>query len=240
MVRRLYFFLLFAGIFAIFHRNKSTNNETLSPSSVVLLAGVDDTCRVERGIDAVPEGDIIRLEWIPGRPDEIAEVEIFRSTVRAGPYTAIVKIAMTDSVYEDGDVQPEMRYFYFVRALNREGLPSEPSDTLSYKLIRKAVSLSPSGMIDTARPELSWTDPNLPPKAFYIIRCMEGISGAVVWISVVPSSYTGGTESVLFNFDGKSTVDSLQSGVTYFWRVDIVGSESGSGSESVWSTVRRQ
>ena len=240
MVRRAYFFLLFAGIFLIFHCTKSTNNGTLIPARVVLLPGVADTCRAERGLDAVPEGNIIRIEWIPGHRDEVAEYDLFRSVVRTGSYVSIARIAVTDSVYEDADVRPDERFYYFIRALSRDGLQSEPSDTLSYMLILKATALTPSGFITEARPELSWTDPNLPPKAFYIVRFIEGISGDVIWISVVPSSYTGGTESVVFNADGFATIDSLKIDIPYHWRVDVVGSESNSGSESVWNTIRRQ
>jgi hypothetical protein len=240
MVRKAYFFLLFAGIFIIFHCDKSTNNGSTGPARVVLLSGVADTSRVERGIDAVPEGNIIRLEWIPGDLNEVAEYELFRSTVRTGSYASIARIAATDSSYQDMDVQPDTRFFYFIRALNREGLQSEPSDTLSYKLILKATDLMPSGIITESRPELSWTDPNNPPKAFYILRITEGVSGDVVWISVVPSSYTGGSESIQFNSDGSATIDSLENGVMYHWRVDVRGSEANSGSESVWNTIRRQ
>jgi len=83
-------------------------------------------------------------------------------------------------------------------------------------------------------------DPNIPTEAYYVIRFVKAASGEIIWISVVLSSYSGDRERVIFNSDGFASIDFLQTGIDYQWRVDIIGSESHSGSESGWVPIRLQ
>jgi len=236
MRKCLFFPLLFGLIFTIFNCTEEINTGGIQPSSVTLVPGVADTCRVESGIDAIPEADAIRLEWIPSAEEEVTDYAIYRSDDEGGPYNLIAIASVPDSVFEDSAVSLDTRYYYYVRAMGGEGMMSESSDTLDYMLIEKAVRLIPGGETNDSRPHLSWEDPNSPPKAYYVIRVVEVASGDIIWISLVPSSYSD-RETVLFNGDGTATTDSLISSIDYQWRVDIIGSEDNSGSESNWNTI---
>jgi hypothetical protein len=229
------FSLLFGLIFTIFHCTEEITVESFQPSPVVLIPGVADTCRVEKGMDAIPEADAIRLEWIPSSEEEVSGYAIYRGDEEGNSYNLVTVQSVPDSSFEDESVSLDTRYHYYVRAVTDEGTTSVPSDTLNYMLIEKAIRLMPMGTTDSPRPDFSWEDPNTPPKAYYVVRLVEVASGHIVWISMVPSSYSN-RETAPFNADGTASTDSLVTGVAYQWRVDVVGSEDCSGSESSWVT----
>lgn len=239
MTKRFSFFLLFVLIFTIFYCTKKVNIGGIQPAAVVIIQGVPDTSRVERGIDAVPEGNAIRIEWISSPDEVVTDYEIYRGIERTGIYNLIVRAAVPDSFYLDNGVTLNKRYYYYILAVSDEDIRSESSDTLSYELIQKATGLLPAGETTDSRPDFSWHDPNVPPKAFYVIRLVEVASGGIIWLSLVPSSYSD-RETVRFNTDGTAIIDSLQQGVDYQWRMDVVGSEDYSGSESGWIALRLQ
>jgi hypothetical protein len=238
MRKRLSFFLLFVVIFAIFKCRKILDTAVEVPAAVVLIPSAADTCRDERGMDAVPEGDAILIVWIPSGEENVTEYEIYRGSRKDAVFTRIARVQVPDSTYLDYGVTLDTRYYYYLLAVNDGGERSEPSDTLSYKLIQKATGLLPVGETAIAKPVFSWHDPNTPQKAFYVIRLMESATKQVVWLSLIPSSYSGDRETVQFNDDGTAPIDSLGGGIDYQWRVDVVGSEDCSGSESEWVALR--
>ncbi|MFH1941829.1 MAG: hypothetical protein ABIL68_06965 [bacterium] len=237
---RLSFFLLFVVIFAIFKCTKILDSVVGEPVRVVLIPSISDTCRYERGMDAVPEGDAILIAWIPSGEENVTEYEIYRGSRKDAVYTQIARVQVPDSTYLDYRVTLDTRHYYYLLAVNDEGIRSEPSDTLNYKLIRKSTGLLPVGVTTIAKPVFSWHDPNTPQKAFYVIRLMESATKQVVWLSLIPSSYSGDRETVQFNHDGTAHIDSLGADIDYQWRVDVVGSEDCSGSESEWIALKSQ
>jgi hypothetical protein len=160
-----------------------------------------------------------------------------RSTLRSGPYTHIGSAPVPDSVYVDNTTQIYQRYFYYIQAVTDENLLSDPSDTLDYKLIRKATGLTPSGEIGENKPEFSWEDTNNPIQPAYLLRLFDLLTEDTIWFVEIPSSYST-REKIMFNADGLASVDSLQIGVEYVWRLDILSSEDRCGSESQWVTFR--
>lgn len=235
MEKWLSFFLLFGVIFTIFHCTKGVNTIERRPPPVILVPSVPDTCRVERGMDAVPEEDAIRVEWIPSSDELVDTYEVYRAIEEKGSYNVIA--AVSDSFFIDRSVSLNSRYFYYVLAVSDEGVKSEPSDTLNYMLIEKAKNLLPKSSATSCRPVFSWEDPN--GEYAYIVRLVDVASQKYVWLSVVPSTYSA-RESVAFNEDQSATVDSLSSGSYYTWRVDVVSSKDHCGSESQWVTFRVQ
>jgi len=234
MNKSIYFFLLLVLIFTIFNCNKNINTGGRLPSAVHLIPSSGDTSLIERGIDAVPESDGIRLEWISSSEDGIAGYEIFRGLERDGTYKKIAGVEVLtalDSVFIDEDVSLFQRYYYFIKTVDREGRRSISSDTLDYKLIRKAVNLLPKGEINNSRPDFSWEDPNQEGK--YVIRVVDVESDSVISIVTIFSSYNPPREEVSFG-NVMSGHDSLLVQKDYKWRVDVVGSEQNSGSESGW------
>ena len=235
MSRCICFCLLFGLIFAIINCVKQTGN---LPFPVVFVGGVADTCRVEEGIDAVPESDAIRLEWIPNSTDYIEYYGLYRSIDRSQGYNLISEVAAGSDSYIDDDVLLHRRYYYYIVAVSDDGLWSEASDTLSYQLIHKPVGLDPNGVTSEGTPNFSWRDPN--NAAAYVVRLKDEASGDYIWIREVPSSYSGDRESVLFNDDGRATIQTLLPSTDYRWRVDVIGPEEASGSESQWIGIRVQ
>ena len=235
-----YFFLLFGLIFTIFNCTKQTSEVDVKPTVVVLIPSVSDTCRVERGIDAVPESDAIRIEWIPSEDEEVAGYEIYRSIEqRSGPYDVIAGprvLTASDSFFVDDLLQLDKRHYYYILASTFDGDKSAPSDTLDYMLIQKAIDLLPDAEVFNAKPEFSWVDPNREDA--YIIRLMDVAADAYVWISSPIQSTYDPREYVTFNVDSSSSVDSLVTGAEYIWRVDVVSSKAHCGSESEWVPFR--
>jgi hypothetical protein len=219
------------ALFAILECSKTGEVEHPVPAAVTIIPWNPDTCRVERGIDTLPEMDAIQIEWIPSAESLVRAYGVYRSTDVLSSFTMIGLVMIPDSVYVDESVSIGIRYFYFVRAVTREGNWSEPSDTLDYKLLEKASGLMPNG-VSTSKPVFSWEDPNR--EAFYIIKVFDEPSFTPIWISRFSSQYTGYREKIDFNADGTATIDSFQSGMKIRWRVDVESAQETCGSESRW------
>lgn len=231
------FFLLLTLIFINFNCNKKANPTKEQPGPVTLISGVDDTCRVEKGIDAIPDGDLIRIEWTAGDESTVF-YEVFRGTASSGTFNKMVTLEIPVQFFEDQVPVPGIRYYYFIRALNDEGVESDPSDTLSYRLIQKADGLNPVGPCGS-RPVFRWLDSN--HANYYIIRLEKIDSGNIVWLSMFQSPNFGDEQQFIsYNADRRATQDSLSSGIQYRWRIDIVGNEKNSGSESSWTPIQIQ
>ncbi|MBN2201894.1 hypothetical protein JW777_08080 [bacterium] len=191
-------------------------------------------------MDAVPEGDAIRIEWTDNGDERTEGYEVNRSVSGQGPFAKIVTIQDPDQRYHEDTVPSiDPRYFYTVNAIDGEGGRSDPSDTLSYRLIRKAQDLQPRDSCGDI-PEFRWRDDNSPHADAYIVRVRDKAAGNMVWIGTVQARYGDDYQSAVYNTDGTASVDRLQSNRAYEWRVDIIGNESRCGSESPWVSVTIQ
>jgi hypothetical protein len=205
---------------------------------VHIIDGVSDTSSVEKGIDTVPEGNTIRIEWESSSDENVDVYEIYRnSETEKGKFDKkkfdiIAPVSVPDTFYEDQNLLLNVGYYYYILAVTDYGSRSEPSDTLNYKLIEKPINLRPDGSVSDTKPEFSWTDPN--NAHYYVIRIME--NDKMVWLSQLQSDYSE-RQTIRFNEDHLAAYDSLAKGVTYNWRVDVIGSESHSGSESQWKSI---
>lgn len=236
MHRLFYFALIFGLVFAIFYCAKAPQKLEFKPDKVHFLPGMPDTSRVEGGIDAVPEGDMIHLEWLPSSEEDVVFYEIFRGHSRTEPFDLVRKVAVPDTSYQDGDVEFYRKNYYYITSLTDEDFRSDPSDTLEYTLVPKVVHLAPAGTISDTRPVFSWDEQN---EHTYVIRLLESSSMKPVWIAIVSSQYQDRV-SVPFNSDGRAAVDSLARGKDYQWRVDVSRPEAFVGSESEWSQFQIQ
>ncbi len=237
-MKRLSFFLLLVVTFFIFSCNTGTGPGGRKPAAVILIPTASDTAGVESGIDAVPAGNVIRVEWRQ-HPDELVTAfRVYRSQEEEN-FTLAATVTAPDTAWEDAGVQPYQRYYYYAQALTADGIGSDPSDTLSYQLLYKADHLQVGGG-DTSRPEFSWEDPNQPQAGFYCIRVVDESSQEPVWICMVQSTYSGGREKIQYNSNGTARQADLTSEKDYRWRIDVVGSEAYSGSESLWQSFTVQ
>jgi hypothetical protein len=236
MKKRAGFFLLLLLIFINFNCNTKVSPTKDKPGSVNLVDAAADTSLLETGIDAIPDGDLIHIEWSAGDAST-AFFEVYRGTGPAGQFSKIVTLEMPSQMYEDQVPAKGVRYYYFVRPVNDEGIQGDPSDTLNYRLISKAEIQGPSGSGD-ANPTFNWRDPNSPQANDYIIRLKEAASGKMIWISKFQNSnYGPENKSVVYNADGGARSATLAQGTEYLWRIDIVGNEKNCGSESPWTSI---
>lgn len=233
MLRYSFFLLILILNFTILTCDKSVSTGGLKPSSVVLVTKTADTSIKEKGIDAVPEGDIIRVEWFENNEETVDKYKVYRSQERDKAYSLVSVTA--DTVFEDFEVAVYTQYYYYILAETDEGVTSEPSDTAYYTLLEKAQLLAPDSTVNTAKPTFVWHDPNDPSYDPYIIRVVNSDSDKIVWISEIKSSYSE-QEKIIFNTDTQAAVSQLSPEVNYKWRIDIVGS-AGSGSESSWKPI---
>ena len=236
MWKQMVFCLLFGLLFTIFNCKNEVNTGTIKPSPIILIAGLGDTSLVERGIDTIPEGDVIRIEWIPSSEGEVNRYRIYRSEEnRSGPFIEIGSVSEIDSFFLDYSVSVGKRYYYYVLVQNDDEILSDPSDTLDYKLIAKATNLKTTASADS----FSWIDPNDYAAPFYVIRLLEVASQDMIWFTTIETKYDN-IQSVLYNKDGSANLDSLIIGIDYQWRIDIKGPEDHCGSESEWAIIQRE
>jgi hypothetical protein len=228
---KIFFILILCVSFSILNCGKTNNPDRIGPKPPSMIPETSDTSSIERGIDAVPEGDWIQVEWTHPDKESIRCYDIYRSNATDSLFRFIAET--TDTIFIDKIDSIGIRYLYFVKAVNHDGIKSDPSDTVGYLLNAKPIDLSPTGVIGNTKPLFNWHDPNEPPKASYIIRVVQPQTGGTVWISEVASNYEY-TQSIAYNHDGIAKESILISGMDYLWRVDIRGSEFSSGSESPW------
>ena len=241
MKKSISFFLIFVSLFTIFYCKQKVTVESEKPSPVVFLHNESDTSQSESGIDAIPEGDFIRLEWIPSSEDIVSGYEIYRTQLtRNGFFQRIAdaeEVEAYQDVYIDEVDTTGIRYFYYILAVTPDGEKSAPSDTLDYKLLQKAELLQPIGTQDERIPLFRWKDENEFPSQSYVVRLIQQDNENYLWIHLMSGdeiNWGGQEQSIRFNVDHSAAIDSLELNQSYRWRIDIVGAESNSGSESVW------
>lgn len=234
------FSLLLVSVLFIFSCNIGNENSGDQPGAVSMIPAAPDTAVTEHGIDAVPELDAIYIEWNLSDDELVRQYFLYRAAESAEPFVKIAVLPHDGSYYEDSDVRLYTRYYYYVTAVSADDIASPPSDTVSYRLVKKATGLSLLPESDPVRPGFAWHDPNDPPESGYVLRLLDSVSGEDVWLVAIRSSYGQGGETVIFNSDSSAACDSLQTGREYRWRIDITPSTAFSGSESQWAAFTLQ
>lgn len=96
------------------------------------------------GIDAVPDGNWIRVSWDPFKDTDLSHVKIWRFN-NFNPEPALIdSISATADFYLDTDnsLIERVWYSYFIDLVDLAGNSSR-SDTTSYALLAKSILLSP-------------------------------------------------------------------------------------------------
>ncbi len=223
------FLLILSPIFLTFHcKSKVSDPVVQKPNPPILVPKTSEIAGEEKGIDAIPEKDAIFVEWFSTKNQTAEKWRLFRE-VSGEDFRLVAELAASDTFYVDKDIFLGKRYFYFLTAVDARGRESAPSDTVSYKLLPKAVHL---GNTLTPHPEFEWGFTEIPP-VLYVLRLFRNPDGELIWLSKITPRY-GSVERTQFNWDKTAEVDSLERGVSYFWRVDEIGAEENAGSESNW------
>ena len=217
-----------------------------APGKVFMVPRSPDTSTVERGIDAVPESDGIILQWYDVNDPGVRFYDVYRQNENETYYKKIRRIDLetafpgSDTVYIDNslDLLLNVYNFYYVRAVNRDGLEGSPSDTVKYKLIQKPETMRPNGEIVVGLPVLYWSFPGVVPNN-YIVRMEEEFTNRVVFVRQFEVTEYFQDQ----NLDLATLADppQLMPNFTYRWRLDSVGpAADSSGSESQWRIFTAQ
>jgi hypothetical protein len=217
-----------------------------------------DTTEAEAGIDAAENSgsdlNAIQLMWYKNSEQNlIRKYNIYRSEDEFGAvnYKRISeKITnqpgIVDTVFFDAqDLQLNVRYYYYITAVDKDGQESDPSDTLAYTLLEKASHLSLNGNSSEVKAlplTFQWDISSGQTPDQYILRIEAAVTDnfhPLVYVNYIPSIYQTPQSYVLNGTDIKSI---LPNG-SYRWRIDCVGENKideqiFSGSESDWSVFR--
>ncbi len=225
-----FFFLLFIIIFSILScKLNSSGPEVQKPDPPIIVPKSAESSVIEKGVDAIPEMNAIFFEWHHPQAN-IRVWNIYKKKAKSGSFKFLTNVSDVDTSFIDQNVLVGTRYWYYVTAVGLNGRESQPSDTVDYKLLIKANSL---GNTLNAHPVFEWNNSGVAP-IFYILRLYENPQQKPIWIAEIPPNYQGQRETVNFNSDSSAVETSLEKNKTYAWRIDKVGSEANTGSESHW------
>ncbi len=219
---------LAALLLLTFCRKQATDSQPLLPIPI-FISSPADTLVIERGIDAVPDLNAIQVDWqiMP----EYKGYELFRRSVDETKFSLLHSFSEKDSSYLDQSaILTNKWYYYYIRAYDKKQNRTPPSDTLDYMLLDKAFNLS----VSLKDPVIFHWQVQEILSPFYVLKLFDDTSGEKIWFSRISSSYQGFEEQAVYNWDGKAELLQLIPNRGYRWRVDIVGPEIRSGSESAW------
>ena len=211
-----------------------------------------DTLQVERGIDAEPNPNssvsAIELNWYePTDKYKVSYFNIYRSEDEAGKLSykwignTENQINIPDTVFIDttlSDTNGDFPYWYYVTAVDEDGTESEPSDTVKYTLIEKATELSiiPPDVLRDSTITFKWMLSNEDIVNNYYLRveqlAPQPVFQPFVYFKVLNSNYQV-TET--FQVSIENFRFPIINGGVYRWRIDCVGTDIYSGSESDWA-----
>jgi hypothetical protein len=238
---------LLSLIIIILYGCKSEEPNYPVPDPVVMVAKSPDTSAVEQGIDAVPEYDGIQLQWYRLPERGIESYNIYRKSPDDTYFKRIAakkiddtQASGSDTTFLDTSVVVYQDYFYYITATSKDNKEGMPGDTVSYRLLEKALTIYPDGQLNIeGLPVFQWNTTDKPD--LYILRIERDFDNKLCFIKIVQTNYLIEMET----YDpGESEADSIEffsevipgSGITYKWRIDCMGDDSPipSGSESEW------
>ncbi|NOY77629.1 MAG: hypothetical protein GXO76_07155 [Calditrichaeota bacterium] len=204
--RRQFFLLLFVINFSIlFCKSNSSGPEIKKPDPPVIVPKSAENSLIEKGVDAIPETDAIFFEWFHSG-EKIQAWNIYKKEGKTGHFRLLSHVSPGDTSFVDQNVTVGVRYWYFLTAGGSNGEESDPSNTITYKLIPKAGSL---GNTRDVRPIFEWRSSGVAPM-YYILRLYKNPKHTPVWITMVYPGFQGQRETVAYDADGSALEDSLE------------------------------
>jgi len=217
-----------------------------APGRVMMVPRSHDTAAIEQGIDAVPESDGIILQWYDLRDPGVRYYDIYRQNENETYFRKIRRIDLetafpgSDTVYiDDSEDLVLKRYnYYYVKAVNRDGLEGSASDTVKYMLLLKAETTRPDGSVQ-GMPVLYWSFPAGDIPNFYLVRIEEEFTNRLILSRKF--AVTDFFEMQELDLSQLENPPQFILNFSYRWRLDSVGPDSlFSGSESQWRIFTAQ
>ncbi len=222
--------------------SNTTSNDVPPPEKVILVPKTAEDDSLERGIDAVDGKDAIYLEWYSQENRRLAGYVIYRSEKANQDFGEIGRVekyyGIIDTTFIDDSVKVGVpyRYYYYVRAYDDLGQFGPPSDTVNYSLVGRPI-LSPVRPIPSERqPTFVWDFSYIPHEFIFRLQIKKGENYHYLtkpFRQIV--EYEPHQEWQLTDLGYNSPLDT---GTSYRWRIDVVGSESSQGAESAWAEFR--
>jgi hypothetical protein len=159
----------------------------------------------------------VNLSWV----DESYDEDKFIIEREIGPSDSYAEVARTNAgieSYSDIGLASETLYYYRIRAYNRDGGYSGPSNEVPVMTFLNEPTVLTSTAISATQIDISWTDNSGKEDGFKIER-KEGLAGTYAQIDTVLSGVTFYSDS------------SLTGGTAYYYRVRVYCT----GASSVYS-----
>ena len=211
------------------------------PETPQFVARSADTALVEQGIDAVPEGDYIKIVWQAVYDEDMGGYRIYRQREDSiltlprliadlpiqelGGQATPTYLDMADSILApDLNSGLSLGFYYWVSAYDQAGNESALSSPVYYKLIPKAEPNNPAPPGDSLVMTWGYSQSQGFQTAYFVIRLFTGTENG--WVPFWMATHE------LFNQWQVVYPQSLPPG-NYLYQVDVVGSSSlPSGSEA--------
>lgn len=229
-------FSVFTGLFLTGCGREEIAADMDPPPVVQFTARSADTVLIEQGIDAVPDGDYIYLNWLLSQADDVAGYRLYRQAEDTTARQQIADLEGDATEYEDRDTvlapDPETGlstgFYYWITAYDESGNESALSDQEKayFRLMAKPNPNPPTVWSDSLR--LSWSYMLDDPFEvdYYVLRLLHLVDGQ--WTPFWLETYQEYSQLSTYYYG------SLSSG-TYRLKVDVVGATPAdlpSGSES--------
>ena len=217
-------------LFGIF-LNACSKEDVTPPNPPILIPHGDDADTVETGIDAVPEGNWIYLEWRGNTEGDLAGYIVYRDTLPTPAFFPLTQL-IQDTFYLDQNVTLGITYFYTVTAVDSAGNESTRGNTVQYALKPKPTLLDP--LENELRPQgeiiFRW-ELDLENDGYFIVKVFSSGKDSLIQMS--------GVEDFFSNPGEFSDTLTLPSG-SYRWRVDYGIRLQNIGSESSYRRLTLQ
>lgn len=244
------YILLFSSVFFWFCSVPDNKAVEIIPETIRMVEKTDssDITMDEEGIDAIPDGDAIKIEWhLPSDSLDIKKYIIYRSEEASGLFDYVIiyeriinNVFDQENVYEDYSSELYKKYYYYVVSVNNDGNISSPSDTANYRLMEKA-SLGEMELSNNGIPRITLTfNVNEESKYFNesILRIENSVSNKLIMATYfLADPYGAASQQIVIQGDHLPIL--LQEGVEYRWRMDIYERDPmQNGSESNWKQLQ--
>lgn len=174
------------------------------------------------GIDAVPDGNWIRVSWEHLLDTDLDYVRIFRFDEFNDVPALIDSISSNNDFYVDSrnSITTHRRYSYFIEAVDNSGNFTR-SDTVSYKLLSKQILISPANdaTVNPNNIKFEWQKSGFVSK-FRLLLFDSNYN--YIWKYDLDVSFEGD----FFEAYGPSNLSQLNPGEFIYWRVDAFDYDS--------------
>ena len=185
------------------------------------------------GIDALPEGDWIRIQWDHPLDNDLDFAQIFRFSLQNNLVTKIDSISFphSDEYIDKYGSLIEKDWFYFIKIFDTSGNFSI-SDTVCYNLLNKPVLIEPPDNNEPMPLDSLyfkwWDDPNVLTFRLLLFDANYDI----LW-QYEPTGQPNAGSAYEIEYDGPP----IQPQQIYYWRVDAFGDEMEQLVEDKWYTI---